>query len=62
MTDDDIGSWRHACNALGELIQQTPAIAAKYTTVAYDVLGRMTNQIDLAGAGQESKSQWLYEG
>jgi len=62
MTDADTGSWSNAYIASGELIQQTPAVAAKWTTVAYDLLGGMTNQIDLAGAGQESKNQWLYEG
>jgi RHS repeat-associated protein len=61
MTDADMGSWSYAYNAFGELIQQTTAIAERYTTVAYDLLGRMTNRIDFAGGTQESNSQWLYD-
>jgi RHS repeat-associated protein len=61
MTDADMGTWTYSYNGFGELIQQNTAISGKYTTVAYDLLGRMTGRIDVSGGVQESNSAWIYD-
>ncbi|MBX3707646.1 MAG: VCBS repeat-containing protein [Pseudomonadales bacterium] len=68
MTDANMGTWGYVYNAFGELIQQNTGISGKYTTVAYDLLGRMTTRIDWTGGGagytggtQEANAGWIYD-
>jgi len=63
MADPDTGLWKYDYNALGELVwQQSPnqrAAAepgARQTTMAYDLLGRMTSRVE-----PEFVSTWSYD-
>ncbi|KNZ32390.1 MAG: hypothetical protein AD742_11460 [Methylibium sp. NZG] len=63
ITDPDTGLWTYDYNALGELVwQQSPnqraatLAAAQQTTMAYDVLGRMTSRVE-----PEYTSTWSYD-
>jgi RHS repeat-associated protein len=61
MADPDTGTWNYDYDALGELVwQQSPnelaSSATTATTMAYDVLGRMTSRAD-----PEYTSNWYYD-
>lgn len=59
MHDPDTGIWNYQYDALGELVwQQSPnqLIKGTTTTMAYDVLGRMTQRIE-----PEYTSNWTYD-
>jgi RHS repeat-associated protein len=59
MADPDTGTWKYDYDALGELVwQQSPNELAANTasTMAYDVLGRMSSRVD-----PEYTSTWYYD-
>jgi RHS repeat-associated protein len=59
MKDPDTGTWNYDYNALGELVwQQSPnqLALATQTTLAYDLLGRMTSRVE-----PEYTSTWTYD-
>lgn len=59
MNDPDTGLWQYDYNALGEVVwQQSPnqRALAQGTTMAYDVLGRMTQRVE-----PEYTSAWSYD-
>ena len=59
MTDPDTGLWKYDYDALGQLVwQQSPnqRNASQATTMAYDVLGRMTSRSE-----PEYVSTWSYD-
>ncbi len=59
MSDPDTGLWQYDYDALGELVwQQSPNQRAlsQATTMAYDVLGRMTQRVEA-----EYTSSWSYD-
>lgn len=59
MKDPDTGTWQYDYDALGQLVwQQSPNQAAlkAQTTMAYDVLGRMTSRVE-----PEYTSTWSYD-
>ncbi|HYD79579.1 MAG TPA: RHS repeat-associated core domain-containing protein [Paucimonas sp.] len=59
MADPDSGLWQYDYNALGELVwQQNPTqrAAGQATTMAYDVLGRVTRRVE-----PEYTSTWSYD-
>ncbi|MEI7954068.1 MAG: hypothetical protein WCJ66_02750, partial [Verrucomicrobiota bacterium] len=59
MTDPDAGASTYAYDALGQLVKQQNAkqiAATTSTTLAYDVLGRMTQRIE-----PEYTSTWTYD-
>ena len=59
MSDPDTGLWQYDYNAVGELVwQQSPnqRLAGSSTTMAYDVLGRMSSR-----AEPEFSSSWSYD-
>jgi RHS repeat-associated protein len=59
MTDPDSGLWQYDYDALGQLVWQQSAnqrALATATTMAYDLLGRMTQRVD-----PEYTSTWSYD-
>ena len=59
MSDPDTGLWKYDYDALGQLVwQQSPnqRSASQATTMAYDVLGRMTSRTE-----PEYVSTWSYD-
>lgn len=57
--DPDTGTWNYDYDALGELVwQQSPNqyAAGQVTTMAYDVLGRVTQRVE-----PEYTSNWYYD-
>lgn len=62
LNDPDTGLWQYDYNALGELVWQQSAKqravtpTAQVTTMAYDVLGRMTSRVE-----PEYSSTWSYD-
>jgi RHS repeat-associated protein len=61
LSDPDTGLWQYDYNALGELVwqqnaEQRAASPAQVTTMAYDLLGRLTRRVE-----PEYTSTWSYD-
>lgn len=60
LNDPDMGIWTYSYNTFDQLVEQIDAKGQK-TKMVYDVLGRMTSRIDLAGTPNAATSTWVYD-